>query len=66
MKEVKNFQEQQANAAKIMDAMRDELLKEGFVETAPEIFTREAKPAKPGKRRRRHIRLRYGSREYPL
>jgi hypothetical protein len=66
MKEVRNSLIQAQSAAKIMDRMREELLEEGFVETAPEIFTREAGAKPKGKRRRRRIRVKYNMQGYPL
>lgn len=66
MKEAKNFPVQAQSAEKIIDAMRQELLDDGFVETAPEIFTREPSTKPKGRKRRRRIRLQYGSRGYPL
>lgn len=41
MKEVKNALIQAENGAKVMDAMRQELLAQGYIETFPEVFERK-------------------------
>lgn len=48
MKEVKNALIQAENGAKVMDALRQELLTQGYIETFPEVFERKNALGLPG------------------